>query len=186
MGNHWQRKTAPSGLLSLYMSHWALLLNWKPDPHSYSFSAFVAKNRNCLRLYTKWSFGFTLLSTLLLLLCVPLKLVVILEKSKLTSPLGSLYSEYICSGTWYITIKQSSISFRHRQPWMCTSASEAAPSKLVYTNICSVMVGFHIVQLCICWGRYLWDIDYCQQYCCCNQADNSCDCIVDSWLFLKQ
>ena len=148
MGNHWQRKTAPSGLLSLYMSHWALLSNWKPDPHSYFFPAFVAKNRNCLRLYTKWSFGFTLLSTLLLLLCVPLKLVVILEKSKLTSPLGSLYSEYICSSMWY-AVKGSSIfhSIMDSHAWICSW------SALVHTCLHTHL----FVVYCFTW--YSWDVD---------------------------
>ena len=40
--------------------------------------------------------GITFLPTSLPLECEPLKLVVILEKSRFTSPLGSLYSEYIC------------------------------------------------------------------------------------------
>ena len=57
-------------------------------------------------------YGFTLAASLLLR-CVPLKLVVILEKSKLTSPLGSLYTEYIWISVCKVHIQYKSKTYSY-------------------------------------------------------------------------
>ena len=41
-------QTSPCGSVTQYMSHWAFLSKWKPDPHFYSYPVFGAEFRTAV------------------------------------------------------------------------------------------------------------------------------------------